>query len=332
MKRILLHLGLPKTGTTTLQHHLFQRLHEQGLVNFLGKALTIDLNGKVIASNYRGKIIRQACEGKIQEDVSVDIDKLLSDSKLNVLSDEGIMVFYPGMENLPLNEKLKKLAELLSEYDVEVFVSLRQPVEYLYSLYTELYTRHYSKISYQNSFKKYVENFLETEIDLDQESAYMHRTVELISHYFKTKVLLFDTMKADPMTYSKFLAGILTVDESWVFNTITSKQENRKQKSRNGVYTKQSISLRKIKFFLAEKLVTYKRTFSVLRAVYFPLRILLTPLESVTIARSKKLHKNIDNKTKDRLMERLGIPESFSVESYGLSKDELKRYGYYKRP
>jgi hypothetical protein len=139
-------------------------------------------------------------------------------------------------------------------------------------------------------------------------------------------------MKADPMTYSKFLAGILTVDESWVFNTITSKQENRKQKRRNGVYTKQSISLRKIKFFLAEKLVTYKRTFSVLRAVYFPLRILLTPLESVTIARSKKLHKNIDNKTKDRLMERLGIPESFSVESYGLSKDELKRYGYYKRP
>lgn len=52
MKKILLHLGLPKTATTSLQHNVLRKLHEEGTINFLGKDLDYcDKTGRVTVHN-----------------------------------------------------------------------------------------------------------------------------------------------------------------------------------------------------------------------------------------------------------------------------------------
>lgn len=40
MKKLILHIGLPKTGTTTLQESLFPGLHNLSIINYLGTTLS----------------------------------------------------------------------------------------------------------------------------------------------------------------------------------------------------------------------------------------------------------------------------------------------------
>lgn len=42
--KLVLHIGYSKTATTTLQNSMFIRLHEQGVVNYLGIAKTPPYN------------------------------------------------------------------------------------------------------------------------------------------------------------------------------------------------------------------------------------------------------------------------------------------------
>ncbi|AHF02228.1 hypothetical protein THIAE_04300 [Thiomicrospira aerophila AL3] len=66
MIKVLIHLGLPKTATTSLQHNVLQPLHDKGYINFLGKNLDYcDRTCKVEIHNYTGKFIRDAVEEKI---------------------------------------------------------------------------------------------------------------------------------------------------------------------------------------------------------------------------------------------------------------------------
>jgi hypothetical protein len=39
MSILLLHIGYPKTATTTLQDGLFVKLHQAGKINYIGKAI-----------------------------------------------------------------------------------------------------------------------------------------------------------------------------------------------------------------------------------------------------------------------------------------------------
>ena len=159
MTKILIHLGLPKTATTSLQHNVLQKLHDQGKINFLGKNLDYcDATGKVTIYNYTGKFIRDAAEEKItlaeaRELLSQHFDK----DKLNVFSDEGLMIAYPGQKNLPLKQKIENLKKLLEGYDVNIALTLRNPVDYFYSLYVQLYPDFYSQIKALNTFEKYTQ-------------------------------------------------------------------------------------------------------------------------------------------------------------------------------
>jgi hypothetical protein len=106
MKKIIVHLGLPKTATTTLQHHLFQELHNDGKINFLGKVVEFDKKtGKSYYINNSGGIIRKAAEERLNYEVSLELESLLVEDRVNVFSDEGIMVCYPGKQNLSLEKK-----------------------------------------------------------------------------------------------------------------------------------------------------------------------------------------------------------------------------------
>ena len=172
MQKILLHLGLPKTATTTLQHNVFQKLHDMGKVNFLGKCINYNEgSGMVHVINYSGKFIRDAAEEKIPiNEARLRLKNVINKELINIFSDEGIMVAYPRMDNLPLKRKISNLKAIFDGYEVKVLLTLRQPVEYFYSLYVQLHPDYYSQVKKLNAFEKYVEHYIQNPDDTLYES------------------------------------------------------------------------------------------------------------------------------------------------------------------
>ncbi|AFI83930.1 hypothetical protein Q7A_1090 [Methylophaga nitratireducenticrescens] len=329
MKRILLHLGLPKTATTTLQHHLFQKLHDEGNINFLGKVVDYDKNGKAYFKNNVGWIIRKACEGRINNgDVSEKIDELLVKDKLNVFSDEGIMVFYPGQDNLPLSEKIQNLNDLLSEFEVKVLMTIRQPVDYIFSLYVQLHAEFYRKIKELDTFEKYAHYFVNSESNIDQESVFMEETIKLVSNYFDTKILVFEDIKHDPKYFAQQVALALETDKHLVEKIILDQHENIKKGGEGGVYSQQVISLLGLKKWIAD--VTRKQPIvhSIFKSMYRSEKLPLQQLTNFKVAQKATFHKKADPILSSKLLSMTGISPSFQADKFGVSQKKLCDYNY----
>jgi hypothetical protein len=215
--RVLLHLGLPKTATSSLQHNVFQKLHSEDRLNFLGKCLDHNYKtGKLEIFNYTGKFIRDAAEGTLSiEEARQQLVSVVRRDCLNVFSDEGLMVAYPGKKNRPLSEKIENLTKIFEDYDVKVVVTLRDPVDYLYSLYVELYPDYCSKVREINSVQNYVKSLLSNPDDLLFESFFFKRWLPVLEKNFDVTVFKYSQLVSkDPSVYQGWAALLgLTTDE-----------------------------------------------------------------------------------------------------------------------
>lgn len=125
MKRILLHIGYPKTGTTTIQNTLFYNLHNSGSINFLGKARYVD----DISINKQHNLINSFINDRISiDDLKID---LLPD-KLNVYSNEG-------SAKVSELDRAKKFFKIFQPdiNDVRLLVTLRNQPDLIYSLFVD---------------------------------------------------------------------------------------------------------------------------------------------------------------------------------------------------
>jgi hypothetical protein len=217
LPRVLLHLGLPKTATSSLQHNVFQKLHNEDRLNFLGKCLDHDYKtGKLEIFNYTGKFIRDAAEGTLSiEESRQQLVSVVKRDCLNVFSDEGLMVAYPGKKNCPLSEKIENLTKIFEDYDVKVVVTLRDPVDYLYSLYVELYPDYCSKVREINSVQNYVKSLLSNPGDLLFESFFFKKWLPVLEKNFDVTVFKYSQLVSkDPSVYQGWAALLgLTTDE-----------------------------------------------------------------------------------------------------------------------
>lgn len=271
--KILLHLGLPKTATSSLQHNVLQRLHTAGEINFLGKCLNYDLATRNIGIvNYTGKFIRDAAEGKISiKEARNSLLSVLEEDKLNVFSDEGLMVAYPGKNNLPLSVKVNNLADIFDGYDVQVVVTLRNPVEYLYSLYVELYPDFFSNIRKLNSIEKYGGELISRPNDVLFESFFFDRWIALLKSKFLLSVASYEKLVVgDEATISKW-AELLGVDNQHFSDLFNEKKVNVKQKSGKEVH--QMKDLRRIEFALRDMATKVRPMYALLRWFYNASRV-----------------------------------------------------------
>lgn len=266
--KVLLHLGLPKTATSSLQHNVLQRLHAEGKINFLGKCLNYDLKTKKLdIKNYTGKFIRDGAEGNItiSEAQSKLVDVLDKDS-LNVFSDEGLMVAYPGKENRPLSVKFDNLSEIFREYDLKVVVTLRNPVDYLYSLYVELYPDYCSSVRDLNTIKKYTNKFLKNPDCLLFESLFFDRWLEALGGKFSVSVLSYEKLANHDQDTSVTWANLLGIDVTEFSECFNTKKVNVKAKS--GKEVRQVKDLKRIEEKLKVMAAKVKPVYASARWIY----------------------------------------------------------------
>jgi hypothetical protein len=228
MKTIYLHIGYPKTATTTLQKHIFPYLH--GLKYF----------HKEFGNKSLDTIIEELLSKKITDlDISSYrdvIDKELSST--NLISAENIIFrsFLPYKTNNGITfqnqtiiaDKLKKVFDPL-KFDVKILIVLRKQISIISSIYAQSYTDFYSNFDEYNKFKKYVQFFSTDQLKkhpLNELITYN----EVVLYYNKlfgknnVHVLLYEEMLNDKDLFLMNLMDTINIS-SYHFNTAI-QQEN----------------------------------------------------------------------------------------------------------
>lgn len=155
---LIIHIGLPKTGTTTLQEHVLA-----GKPGYLGKSKKNEnlIDNKTLLS-FKEKFVqhRFLIRDEVRRSTNLFVDTILSqptkqnDSCAFLWSAEGLCKWYSGNDGYPVGSKTKEeglrerpmpFIEFISDYlkpawnrhggAVQVVVTLRNQADYLASLY-----------------------------------------------------------------------------------------------------------------------------------------------------------------------------------------------------
>jgi hypothetical protein len=157
MTTIYLHIGMPKTGTTSLQKFLFdnrEKLLEKGylypLSGMMSNGSLITFNhhglGKALLKKYDPKylVIKNSRSGRIQwesswEDLKKEIKVI---NPQNVIISSECFTFKKEFYDLDIIAMVKKMLE---EYETKIVIYLRRQDDFLRSLYC-----HYMKSPFPN--------------------------------------------------------------------------------------------------------------------------------------------------------------------------------------
>lgn len=148
--RIILHLGLPKTGTTSLQKDVFPRLN----CNYLGVVQPRDMR----QSDLFLKISNYSISGADleKETIRADLAAQLRFSNLLISEESFLVDSIFKKQYFSWQEKIRNLAELLLPFETEILVTLRKPLEGLESYYSELAESDYAEEVAQFSFVDFI--------------------------------------------------------------------------------------------------------------------------------------------------------------------------------
>ena len=137
MKNLYIHIGFPRTGTTTLQLHLFPN-HPQ--INYLGR--TPRIQPKIALIDLICTLNDNDFDDRYKELSKMCSDYTLDDDKTNILSHEFIisyaMHYNNGLDkNNNLYRTLKRLDNLFKELNIniEFFCSIRSQASIIPSFY-----------------------------------------------------------------------------------------------------------------------------------------------------------------------------------------------------
>jgi len=131
MAKIYVHIGLPKTATTTLQKDLFPNLNNPE-IKYYGV-----IQPRVSPQNaFFQQFYNTIGSGENIDEMISTLEKELAKGTDILLSDEMIVV---STKHLGWQKKLKILSAILKPFDYQLIVTVREPVNAMFSYYTQLF-------------------------------------------------------------------------------------------------------------------------------------------------------------------------------------------------
>jgi len=175
VSRIIVHIGLPKTATTSLQQDLFPRLAHGSLL-YLGVY-------QPRQAHQQNRLFQEFCEvvngmGNLAR-LRNEIASTIAEGRSILLSEE---MFTVSRQGFSWRQKLTRLSELLRDFDYEILVTVREPAEALFSFYTEAFPR----FSFRGSF-------IDCALEDDEMHIYHYGelTHTLLDRFGRTRVKIF---------------------------------------------------------------------------------------------------------------------------------------------
>ena len=256
MKTLVIHIGWPKTATSTIQDCFFRELYEQGEINYLGK-YTLAQKGKVPEVwNPWDDFVLHCVYGKRINDKSLRrLQSYLRDG-INVLSNEDFPLsffgikerkFLPETDPIIVPARIESLASKLGADTVKIIATVRNQPDAIYSTYVEGWRWFFRHESSLRSFRNYLHEgiskgfrgvfrmFFYSEILAEYRSRFGSDNVE---------VLFFEDIKNDASEFSRdFVKYIGNKYAKRLEDILLSNKRNVKQRDERGRYLTDSPSL-----------------------------------------------------------------------------------------
>ena len=241
--KLYLHIGYPRTGTTTLQTHLYCK-HLQ--INYLGKNLSRSIYEENLNIKFKPNIseiidlllyLSDDEFNKKYDYLLKKIDALdLSATKTNILSDEYIIlnsIHYNTATDKKLETFLSRFEKLFRQKKIDVYYlfTIRNPYDMITSLYLAT-TQGPGSISYTPS--QLVESLIKNKFDNPRLKIFMngflyyklYKHICTITEVNKIKVLLYEKLKLKPNEYIDELSDYFKIDNILSKKLLKNKKEN----------------------------------------------------------------------------------------------------------
>jgi hypothetical protein len=336
MKKLIIHIGYPKTATTSLQLNLFSGLKDLGKIEYL--------NHLTNNPEYIGNIkIRKLYEYLVgyTDKYDVDENKLLFskiDMEISVISAETLSILYPGISftHLTGNAKnnTKKMKDVFSEYfdKIEIIMSIRAQTQIIPRCYKQWYYTIVGEDSNYNDISKWVsENFLENR---NVESLLFNYELMYKSYFDvfgkeNVHLFLYEDLKNDKDYYYYSLAKIFNVDKILIKKYLERNVVNKSVILEDGSIKTERPTL---SFLLTSKLKNNIREylgeniFNISKKIYK--NSIPDSLKGIKIGKEKIVNK-LNDEESEKIFERYKEPNRRLAEIAGLDVNKMKEYKYF---
>ncbi len=238
-KQIILHIGYPKTGTTTLQNHFFDKSE---LINNIGKPFSKKSSDNVLhICKHLSNVQSDYFEKNINKEKDILFDILeKNEAPIVVLSNEHLVGHWnEKLDDHLLFQRLQKLfcPKEIEGYKIKIMISLRRQADLLLSSYAE---KRFSLLEGCN-LKKFVEEGISAPHEaFIFQNIFFYDKIRTLEEYFSKEriyLFLFEELNQSFHTYSAKLASMLEIDQEYIESFLKRKHENKKTVTRSGYNT-----------------------------------------------------------------------------------------------
>lgn len=278
MKKLVIHIGYPKTATTSLQQNVFKRLHEVKQINCIyndGRTFPNALRrtGQIKSGSARpikvNYIVGRTYNARPDP---AYFRSILSDSRVNLISDESLSVPFLAIRNNPLtvkprftveNNKLSSstwsatptiVRQLLHDdrTEIKILVTLRNQADLLESFFAQLMTVCLPHPDADSPSKMYFErDTMGSQKLRDTNFLNQFNFATNISEWSKLfgrdniTILFYEDLACNPEYFLRRISDILEVNEEGLVSTLFNSGKVLNAKARvDGQYATQKHSLK----------------------------------------------------------------------------------------
>ncbi|WKN32549.1 hypothetical protein PZB74_04220 [Porifericola rhodea] len=334
MKALVVHIGYPKTATTSIQLNLLAALHSAGKIEYLNH---LNKESDYLGPFYCRNVLNYVMSGEYTMDVEKELNELKKiDSDISVVSNENISFFcenfswaYSSGKAVDNVQRLKEVFKDIFD-EVKILMTLRCQLTMIPSFYTQQY---FSIIGEQPKFKDYgnwiTENF-GNERSLENlifNYAEMYKAYKDSFGAENVYVLLFEDLKKDKRTSYGLLGQVFNVSIEFVYNTMVNASQNISKKGKESLYVdnptlekviKNNVKLTLKKILPEDTIVTVGRLFKKLIPVSLLNKQINKKVEVRALTAEEMLY----------LQSRFCDSNKKLADELSLDSKKLKEYGY----
>ena len=126
----VLHIGMPKTATTSLQAEVYPRIAERTAYAYAG---LLQPQAEVKQPKVMSHLHQFFSHGADEAELRAALDEKIADGPL-IISHESVLSSTVGA---PWHDRVRRVGTLMRDYSPQVYVTVRHPLEAMHSYYVE---------------------------------------------------------------------------------------------------------------------------------------------------------------------------------------------------